>query len=343
MDNQELIIIKSLEPFSSLSPDRLEEVLKEATVNSFAKGKMVFKRGDNDDASYWLLAGSIDLLDESFNARNLSSGDPDAVHVLDDQNPHVLSGVTTEDSRVLRVRRSVLDDHLNEHEMEEIDDGIDWMSTLLSSPLFEFVPPANIQELFEKFEELRFEKGDVVVTQGEPGDYFYVIRSGRVLVERTNKGKTSVLAELRAGDNFGQDALISDVPRNATVTMTTRGILMRLSEPDFESLLMHPIIETLSINEVQDMIDQGEPQTFILDVRNPDELAQDKIEGSINVPLLLLRPNIGKLKSEAVYVTRCGGIGMRSTLAAYLLNEAGMTAYVLDETSGTESEGAASA
>ncbi|PDH36384.1 MAG: hypothetical protein CNE99_09820, partial [OM182 bacterium MED-G24] len=112
MENQELIIIKSLEPFSSLSPDRLEEVLKEATVSSYGTGKMVFKRGDNDDASYWLLAGSIDLLDESFNARNLSSRDPDAVHVLDDQNPHVLSGVTTEDSSVLKVRRTVLDDHL---------------------------------------------------------------------------------------------------------------------------------------------------------------------------------------------------------------------------------------
>lgn len=241
MENQELIIIKSLEPFSSLSPDRLEEVLKEATVSSYGTGKMVFKRGDNDDASYWLLAGSIDLLDESFNARNLSSRDPDAVHVLDDQNPHVLSGVTTEDSSVLKVRRTVLDDHLNEHEMEEIDAGIDWTSTLLSSPLFEFIPPANIQELFEKFEEVKFQKGDVVVTQGEPGDYFYVIRSGRLIVERANKGKPSVLAELRAGDTFGQDALISDVPRNATVTMTTRGILMRLSEHDFESLLMHPI------------------------------------------------------------------------------------------------------
>ena len=66
----------------------------------------------------------------------------------------------------------------------------------------------------------------------------------------------------------------------------------------------------------------------------------DKMEGSINLPLLLLQPNIGKLKSGAVCVTRCGGVGIQSTLVSYLLSKAAMTAYMLDETSDTVSEGA---
>ena len=66
----------------------------------------------------------------------------------------------------------------------------------------------------------------------------------------------------------------------------------------------------------------------------------DKMEGSINLPLLLLQPNIGKLKSEAVCVTRCGRVGIQSTLVSYLISKAGMTAYMLDETSDTVSEGA---
>ena len=68
--------------------------------------------------------------------------------------------------------------------------------------------------------------------------------------------------------------------------------------------------------------------------------SSDKMEGSINLPLLLLQPNIGKLKSEAVCVTRCGGVGIQSTLVSYLLSKTGMTTYMLDETSDTVSEGA---
>jgi CRP-like cAMP-binding protein len=65
------------------------------------------------------------------------------------------------------------------------DEGVNWMSTLLSSPLFEFIPPTNIQTLFSKSEEQKYDVGDVVIMQGEPGDYSYAIESGIVKVERT--------------------------------------------------------------------------------------------------------------------------------------------------------------
>ncbi|MDA0273522.1 MAG: rhodanese-like domain-containing protein, partial [Proteobacteria bacterium] len=54
----------------------------------------------------------------------------------------------------------------------------------------------------------------------------------------------------------------------------------------------------------------------------------DKVPGSLNVPLLLLRKNLGKLKEDAIYVTVCDG-GKRSELGAYQLNEEGYSAYVL--------------
>ncbi|HKI73615.1 MAG TPA: cyclic nucleotide-binding domain-containing protein, partial [Pseudomonadales bacterium] len=255
---------------------------------------------------------------------------------VDNNNPHRLSAVTTEETRILQIARDDIGlsgGVASSAQVEDVDDeGVDWMSTLLSSPLFEFIPPTNIQTLFSKFEEVNFDAGEAVIRQGDPGDYFYVIQSGKAKVERSVGDRTAVLAELKAGDNFGQDALVSDVPRNATVTMLTKGTLMRLSEPDFESLLMKPLIETVTMDEVKEMVDQGDPKTYILDVRNPKELEEVKIPGSLNVPLLSLRKNLPKLKQEAVYVTACLG-GKRSELAAYILNENGFTAYVLNEDS----------
>jgi CRP-like cAMP-binding protein len=332
LDAEDKELIKNLIPFNQISEADLNSVLEQSQVSVVAKGKMIFKRAEEDTKVYWLLTGSVDLLDENFEAKNRKAGEDVTKNPIDNNSPHRLTAVTTEDSKVLTCNSAtvsiLMGGGASDSAQEEEEPGIDWMSTLLSSPLFEFIPPSNIQTLFSKFEEAKYKTGDMVITQGEKGDYFYVIQAGRAKVERTAGDKKAVLAELKPGDNFGQDALVSDTPRNATVTMTSNGTLMRLSEPDFQSLLMSPVIETVSLDEVQEMIQQGEPKTYIIDVRTPKEVEDDKIAGSLNVPLLLLRKNLGKLKQDAIYVMACDG-GKRSELGAYQLNEEGYTAYVL--------------
>ncbi|MCB1645125.1 MAG: cyclic nucleotide-binding domain-containing protein [Pseudomonadales bacterium] len=337
METTDSDLIKVRVPFSSMDEKTLKTVFSKLRIVKYPAGKMVFKRAEQDTNVYWLLEGALDLLDEKFDARNRKAADDASRYPIDNNSPHRFTAVTTEDSRILVAPRGELGMTSNSdgsvdfaiNEVDEAEEGIDWMSTLLSSPLFEFIPPANIQTLFSKFEEVHYEQGEAVIRQGETGDYFYVIQAGRAKVERTGGDKTVLLAELRAGDNFGQDALVSDVPRNATVTMITTGTLMRLSAPDFQSLLMHPVIEKVTREEAQEMIDQADPKTYIIDVRTPKELESGKLPGSLNVPLLLLRKNLPKLRQDAIYVTSCDN-GKRSTLAAYILNENGFTAYVLN-------------
>jgi len=337
MDSNDQTLIRSLIPFNQMPEDVFESLVDHIEFKKVASGKMVFKREAADPNIYWLISGSIDLLDEKFEARNRKSEDETACYALDGNDPHRLTAITTADCRLAVISRAKLgefsenlDADVALNESVAVDDGIDWMSALLSSPLFEFIPPANIQTLFSKFEEVSYSAGEVVIRQGEPGDFFYVIQSGRTRVERQVGDKTQLLVELKAGDNFGQDALVSDVPRNASVTMQTNGTLMRLSEPDFESLLMDPVIETVTLEEANEMVAEANPRTYILDVRNPKELESGKkLENSLNVPLLLLRKNLPKLKTDAIYVTTCDN-GKRSKLAAYILNESGFTGYVLE-------------
>lgn len=333
MESEELEKIKKLIPFNELGESDFKKITAKAKLSSVAKGKMVFKRADEDSKVYWLVTGSIDLLDEKFEAKNRKAGEVVCRSPIDNNSPHRLTAVSTEDSRILSIERTELglfggadSSEASSDDVEEED--FDWMSTLLSSPLFEFIPPANIQTLFGKFEEVQHKKDDVVIKQGDTGDFFYVIQAGRAKVERSSGEKTVVLAEFQPGDNFGQDALVSDIPRNATVTMTTNGTLMRLSAPDFQSLLMSPVIETVTLEETNEMIEEGDPQTFIIDVRSPKEVEGDKLTGSLNVPLLLLRKNLPKLKVDGVYVMADDG-GKRAELGAYILNEKGFTAYVL--------------
>lgn len=78
------------------------------------------------------------------------------------------------------------------------------------------------------------------------------------------------------------------------------------------------------------MISQGEPKTCIIDVRGADELESGKFEKAINIPLPSLRKSLSDLEPEAIYVTASDG-GRRAELAAYILNENGFTAYVLED------------
>lgn len=332
MESKDLDKVKMLNPFNEMEDDEFTRAMMDARLISVSKGKMVFKRADEDSRVYWLISGSVDLVDENFEVIHRKAGEIAARSPIDNNSPHLLTAISTETLKVLTIERAELSafgyGEQSTPSVDQAEEEIDWMSTLVSSPLFEFIPPTNIQKLFGKFEAVQVKKGDVVVRQGDRGDFFYVIQTGRAKVERSRGDKTVVLAELHGGDNFGQDALVSDVPRNATVTMTTNGSIMRLSAPDFESLLMKPVIETMSMEETLEMIEQANPKTYIIDVRSAKEVQTDKITHSLNVPLLLLRKNASRLSQEAIYVMADEG-GKRAALGAYILNEKGLTAYVL--------------
>lgn len=332
MEKQEIDIIKRLSPFDKMEEQARDDLLAKAKIIKAPTGKILFKRGGVAADVHWLLTGSVDLLDESFEARGRNATDDASRFPIDSSSPHRLTVITTLASTLLVMQADTVNLGMPAEPSNNIttssEDDVDWMSMLLSSPLFEFIPPANIQSLFGKFEEVKYAEGEPVIRQGETGDYFYVIQSGAAKVERAKGTSTLHLAELQVGDNFGQDALVSSIPRNATVTMLTAGVLMRLSKPDFVSLLMEPVIETVSLQEAREMMQLGTPKTYLLDVRNPKELESGKLENSLNVPLLMLRKNLVKLKHDAIYITSCDN-GKRSTLASYILNENGFTAFVL--------------
>ncbi len=81
-----------------------------------------------------------------------------------------------------------------------------------------------------------FESGDIVFTQGDLGDNVYVIQKGECKVFREQDGVQQHLATLRAGDFFGEMAVLSDQARNATIQASTAMNVLLISRRDFEKL-----------------------------------------------------------------------------------------------------------
>ena len=198
---------------------------------------------------------------------------------------------------------------------------------VLRNRAFQLLPATNINALFTRLQAVPVTAQNVIVMQGEVGDYFYIVKEGRCTVSRRSEksGQATVLSELTVGDSFGEEALLSDAPRNATVTMLTDGVLMRLSKQDFEELLQRPIVRWISARETKEMLKRG---AGLLDVRTEDEYKNGSLKGSVNVPLYLLRLKAANLDPDRSYIVYCE-TGNRSSAATFLLSERGFDVYVL--------------
>lgn len=85
--------------------------------------------------------------------------------------------------------------------------------------------------------ESRFQAGEFIFRQGDAGDRIYVLKSGEVEVIRQDPEKGEVvLARLAKGTYFGEMALLSNAPRNASVRAATDGTALAIERADFHTL-----------------------------------------------------------------------------------------------------------
>ena len=111
------------------------------------------------------------------------------------------------------------------------------LELLQGVPLFAPLPGQTLERLAGDLRRLELAAGETVVREGEPGDDFYVIAEGRVLVSTDG----SAVGELGAGEFFGEIALLRDVPRTATVTAVDRAQLYALDRDRFVAAVSgHP-------------------------------------------------------------------------------------------------------
>ena len=340
MAEQKLVdkaVLKSLVPANALNAENFQELASKAYVEDVPAGKVIFKSGELDRKSTYLLDGQLTLTDAAGRVTTLTGGTDIAKHPLANQQPRQQTAKAKTDCKITRFDSDLLDilltwDQLSGIEVSEIqvsdgdDDDGDWMTRILQSQAFLQIPPANIQAMFMRMQEVPMRAGQEVVKQGDDGDFYYIIKSGRAKVTRASKtGSELTLATLKDGDAFGEEALLSEAKRNATVSMETDGTLMRLSKEDFNALLKEPMLNWLSIEQAHAKVQQG---ARFLDVRLESEHANTGIQGSMNIPLFMLRLKADALDPKVAYVLYCD-TGRRSSAAAFLLSERGFQTYVL--------------
>jgi rhodanese-related sulfurtransferase len=335
--------LKRLQPIGSLSQARLEELGEMCYLDSAGANVDPFAtRGLAGEAVY-LLQGELALTYKNGAAVVLVGGSEEASHPLGGRDGFVAARAIT-DVELLRIDEDLLDILVTWDQVAAAEAGsvakqdsaapslTDWsiMSgmfsvTSLKYGAFSQLPAAHIDELLKRFTRIGARKGDVIIREGAEGDFYYVLESGKCRIERMIGGVSMLLAELKAGDAFGEEALVSDAKRNATVTMRTDGALLRLDKKDFVDLLREPLLRRISMDSARQKIAAGGQW---VDVRYPSEYQYDRLPGAVSVPLSEIRNAFGLLDKDREYVLYCQS-ERRSAAAAFLLAQRGYRAFLL--------------
>lgn len=315
-------------PLDGLRPETRQYLAREALESTVGRGELLFQAGDIDDDTVYVVKGEV-RCDYPDGRRTLHQADS-LVHgryPLNDAVPRRFRAtVESREARVLRLNRRQVEkliawDQISRQPafrfFDERTNGNDWAYRLLQAPAFRRLPTGNLEKLFQAFVEQPIGPGEVVVNEGDaPGD-FYVIREGTASVTKTLDGSPKVVAYLAEGDAFGEDGLLSNQPRNATVRMLQGGRLLRLARADFEAVLKPPVIKWLLPAEAAKKAQDG---AIVLDVRMPEEVAQRSISGAMNIPLARLREDApDRLPSGRPVIVYCN-TGERSAAAAFVLS-----------------------
>ncbi len=344
-------VLAGLEPIASFKPARLRELLDHCHIETVAQGLDPFKAHGLQGQSVYLVDGELELVYQDGHKVKISAPSEGAKHPLGKRQPYIVAATALRESHLLRVDEELLDrmvtlDQFSQTSRmraldtanggEERQDASAAIRRLLNSNMFSadnlkdgpfaHLPMAHISTLLQRIEAISVREGDVIIREGDEGDYYYLIDSGRAQVMRHMHDMDIHLADLKAGDVFGEEALISGARRNATVTMKSNGTLLRLGRQDFLALMQEPLLRKSGYEQALQAVAQG---AVWLDVRHPPEYRYDKIPGAMNVPLNDIRNAIDILDRSEHYITYCQS-GRRSAAAAFILAQAGYDVQVLD-------------
>jgi CRP/FNR family cyclic AMP-dependent transcriptional regulator len=126
------------------------------------------------------------------------------------------------------------------------------------------------EALFQRFGK-EFKRGTVLFREGEPGKEMYVLQSGRVAISKKARDVEKVLAVLGPGEFFGEMAIISNKPRNASATVEEDARLLVIDPKTFEMMIRgNAEIAVRMIKKLSDRLSDADAQIESLLLADPN-------------------------------------------------------------------------
>ena len=181
---------------------------------------------------------------------------------------------------------------------------------LRTLPLFNLLSESDLEALAEVLVLQSFSQCDVIVNEGEPGDLAYIIKKGTVACYVNKEEKR----QLRPGDFFGEQALLYDTRRTATVIALDQVEVLSLGRRHLSKVLGGHLESIVYRNSMRMAFDRSPTLKYLL---------SHQIESLIeHVEVFKYNPGDvvveqGTLKSEKIYIVLNGGLEGEASFAVF--------------------------
>ncbi len=244
--------------FSAAGEEALREMFLSTQVKTYAPGETIVRQDDYSDSFLVIEQGEVEILvrnaeGEERQVAMLCAGNFFGEMSLISSRRRNASALAHDSARLFEVARKAMLKLLATS--PEAAGLVDLMFLLRAFQAFLFpgVPEAVLWPLCGKAATVAVDKGQTLFAEGDPGDAVYLIRSGMVSVSKASAGREVVLAYLVAGNFFGEAALLSGLPRSASVTAIFPTELIRLGKEDFDAFLAaHPQLREGFVEKIEE-------------------------------------------------------------------------------------------
>jgi len=281
------------------------------------------------DDCLFISKGKLSVNVDNQNTTLLDGSSPSSMHLSLPSKAERVQLVAESNAVFFQVDGAQIDNLLAWQEMLNLLDPSDkitrhYATIVRNSKAFRHLPVELFVDALKKLKPVDVSKGQDVVVQGEKGDAFYYIESGEAEVWEVGiyDDEPQKVNHLISGDSFGEESLVVDGSRTATVKMITDGKLLRIEKEDFLQLVSNPMVKWIEPEEVKEKLSNGH---LLLDVRYEEEWEESSIPGATLIPLQSLRARFNELDINKPYIAYCKG-GARSAVAALLLSQRGYDA-----------------
>ena len=258
--------LKKVSLFERLSVSELRGIQGHSTLRNLSPNEPLFSNGNVNRSLFVVLQGSVKIFGKDKEQRDthLATLEQSALFgefALFGRVNHSLSVLADQAAHILEIPREIIL-KLAKHRPQLTQSLKDLFKqriledALARVPLFSQMQPEARKKIVAHFKALRAKQGTTIMREGDLGDSMYFIVSGQVgvytsLVEGDKNSENGLkeehllLATLKSGDFFGEQALVTNEPRSATVIARSDVNLLRLSKEDLDRVIdEHPWIES---------------------------------------------------------------------------------------------------
>ena len=170
-------LLSTFSPLDGLKRDNLIALARKVQIRELSPGQVLFKEGDTEKRTVYLVSGSLELLVDGKVQQMIKGGTDSAHNPVAAVIPRRQTARAKDRVQYIAIDSDLLDvmltwDQTGSYEVAELQDkeegdaaggGDDWMTMLLQTKAFHKIPPANIQAIFMRMQQINYKAGDVVL------------------------------------------------------------------------------------------------------------------------------------------------------------------------------------